>query len=73
MAEEIFCSGAVVLVVDASVGVTDQDAAIVKRRLDELGYGADFWVHDLPGGAPRLSRPAGGYPCRNDRARSCAG
>jgi len=29
--------------------------------LDELAYEPDFWVHDLPGGAPRLSRPAGGY------------
>ena len=29
--------------------------------LDELAYEGDFWVHDLPGGAPRLSRPAGGY------------
>jgi N-acyl-D-aspartate/D-glutamate deacylase len=29
--------------------------------LDELAYLPDRTVHDLPGGAPRLTRPAGGY------------
>jgi N-acyl-D-aspartate/D-glutamate deacylase len=29
--------------------------------LDELGYRPDRTVHDLPGGAPRLTRPAGGF------------
>jgi N-acyl-D-aspartate/D-glutamate deacylase len=29
--------------------------------LDELEYRPDRTVHDLPGGAPRLTRPAGGF------------
>ena len=29
--------------------------------LDELTYGQDEFVHDLPGGGARLRRPAGGY------------
>jgi N-acyl-D-amino-acid deacylase len=29
--------------------------------LDELHYDHDLFVHDLPGGAPRLTRPPGGF------------
>jgi N-acyl-D-aspartate/D-glutamate deacylase len=29
--------------------------------LDELDYRPDRTVHDLPGGAPRLTRPPGGF------------
>jgi len=29
--------------------------------LDELEYGPDRTVHDLPDGAPRLTRPPGGF------------
>ncbi len=29
--------------------------------LDELGYQPDSFVHDLPGGGPRLTRPPGGF------------
>ena len=36
--------------------------------LDELDYRADRTVHDLPGGAPRLTRPPGGF-----RATAVAG
>ncbi len=34
---------------------------LVVFRLDELDYGPDRFVHDLPGGAPRLTRPPGGF------------
>jgi N-acyl-D-aspartate/D-glutamate deacylase len=34
---------------------------VVVFALDELEYAHDTFVHDLPGGAPRLTRPAGGY------------
>jgi N-acyl-D-amino-acid deacylase len=36
-------------------------ADLVVFALDELTYLPDSFVHDLPGGAPRLTRPAGGY------------
>ena len=29
--------------------------------LDELAYEPERFVSDLPGGAPRLTRPAGGF------------
>ncbi len=34
---------------------------LVVFALDELDYGPDRFVHDLPGGAPRLTRPPGGF------------
>ncbi|HEU5309516.1 MAG TPA: amidohydrolase family protein [Acidimicrobiia bacterium] len=34
---------------------------VVVFALDELDYRADRTVHDLPGGAPRLTRPPGGF------------
>ncbi len=34
---------------------------VVVFALDELAYRPDRIVHDLPGGAPRLTRPAGGF------------
>jgi N-acyl-D-aspartate/D-glutamate deacylase len=34
---------------------------LVVFALDELYYGPDRFVHDLPGGAPRLTRPPGGF------------
>jgi N-acyl-D-amino-acid deacylase len=34
---------------------------VVVFALDELVYAPDQFVDDLPGGAPRLTRPAGGY------------
>jgi N-acyl-D-aspartate/D-glutamate deacylase len=34
---------------------------VVVFALDELDYRPDRTVHDLPGGAPRLTRPAGGF------------
>jgi N-acyl-D-aspartate/D-glutamate deacylase len=34
---------------------------VVVFALDELDYPPDRTVHDLPGGAPRLTRPPGGY------------
>jgi N-acyl-D-aspartate/D-glutamate deacylase len=34
---------------------------VVVFALDELEYGADRTVHDLPGGGPRLTRPPGGF------------
>jgi N-acyl-D-aspartate/D-glutamate deacylase len=34
---------------------------LVVFALDELNYQPDSFVHDLPGGAPRLTRPPGGY------------
>jgi len=36
-------------------------ADLVVFSLDELHYDADEFVHDLPGGGPRLRRPEGGY------------
>ncbi|HXY91623.1 MAG TPA: amidohydrolase family protein, partial [Acidimicrobiia bacterium] len=33
----------------------------VVFALDELDYAHDGFVHDLPGGGPRLTRPPGGY------------
>jgi N-acyl-D-aspartate/D-glutamate deacylase len=41
---------------------------IAVFALDELDYRADRTVHDLPGGAPRLTRPPGGF-----RATAVAG
>lgn len=41
---------------------------LVVFALDELSYRPDSFVHDLPGGAPRLTRPPGGY-----RATAVAG
>ncbi len=41
---------------------------LVVFALDELAYGPEWFVHDLPGGAPRLTRPPGGY-----RATAVAG
>ena len=34
---------------------------LVVFALDELAYAPEMFVHDLPGGAPRLTRPAGGF------------
>ena len=34
---------------------------LVVFALDELGYRPDSFVHDLPGGGPRLTRPPGGF------------
>jgi N-acyl-D-amino-acid deacylase len=34
---------------------------VVVFSLDELDYRGDRTVHDLPGGAPRLTRPPGGF------------
>jgi N-acyl-D-amino-acid deacylase len=34
---------------------------LVVFALDELSYLPDTFVHDLPGGAPRLTRPPGGF------------
>jgi N-acyl-D-amino-acid deacylase len=34
---------------------------LVVFALDELAYEPEAFVHDLPGGAPRLTRPAGGF------------
>lgn len=34
---------------------------VVVFALDELAYRPDRTVHDLPGGAPRLTRPSGGF------------
>jgi N-acyl-D-amino-acid deacylase len=34
---------------------------LVVFALDELSYEPDAFVHDLPGGAPRLTRPPGGF------------
>ena len=34
---------------------------LVVFALDELGYQPDSFVHDLPGGGPRLTRPPGGF------------
>jgi N-acyl-D-aspartate/D-glutamate deacylase len=34
---------------------------LVVFALDELVYQPDAFVHDLPGGGPRLSRPPGGF------------
>jgi N-acyl-D-amino-acid deacylase len=34
---------------------------VVVFALDELDYRPDHVVHDLPGGAPRLTRPPGGF------------
>jgi len=34
---------------------------LVVFALDELRYEHDTFVHDLPGGAARLTRPAGGF------------
>jgi N-acyl-D-aspartate/D-glutamate deacylase len=34
---------------------------ITVFALDELDYRPDRTVHDLPGGAPRLTRPPGGF------------
>ena len=34
---------------------------LVVFALDELDYLPDRFVHDLPGGAPRLTRPPGGF------------
>ena len=36
-------------------------ADLVVFALDELAYLPDSFVRDLPGGAPRLTRPAGGF------------
>jgi N-acyl-D-amino-acid deacylase len=38
-----------------------QAGDIVVFALDELEYRPDRTVHDLPGGAPRLTRPPGGF------------
>jgi N-acyl-D-aspartate/D-glutamate deacylase len=49
-------------------GITDRgrvEAGLVADltvfALDELAWHTDEFVHDLPGGAPRLRRPAGGF------------
>ena len=44
-------------------GVIDVGNAgdLVVFALDELSYEPESFVHDLPGGAPRFTRPAGGY------------
>ena len=34
---------------------------VVVFALDELAYRPEQFVHDLPGGAPRLTRPPGGF------------
>jgi N-acyl-D-aspartate/D-glutamate deacylase len=34
---------------------------LVVFALDELSYRPEAFVHDLPGGAPRLTRPPGGF------------
>jgi hypothetical protein len=34
---------------------------VVVFALDELAYRPESFVYDLPGGAPRLTRPAGGF------------
>ena len=34
---------------------------LVVFALDELSYAPDTFVSDLPGGAPRLTRPPGGF------------
>jgi N-acyl-D-amino-acid deacylase len=34
---------------------------LVVFALDELHYDMESFVHDLPGGAPRLTRPPGGF------------
>jgi N-acyl-D-amino-acid deacylase len=36
-------------------------ADLTVFALDELSYRAGEFVHDLPGGGPRLTRPAGGF------------
>jgi N-acyl-D-amino-acid deacylase len=41
---------------------------LVVFALDELAYEPESFVHDLPGGAPRLTRPPGGF-----RATAVAG
>ena len=42
--------------------VTERGAGdLVVFALDELAYEPEAFVHDVPGGAPRLTRPAGGY------------
>ena len=52
-------------------GVVAPGAAgdLVVFALDELDYGHDAFVHDLPGGAPRLTRPPGGFPRRSSPGR----
>jgi N-acyl-D-amino-acid deacylase len=49
-------------------GITDRGrvepglvADLTVFSLDELSWEVDEFVHDLPGGAPRLRRPPGGY------------
>jgi N-acyl-D-aspartate/D-glutamate deacylase len=34
---------------------------LVVFAMDELDYAPDLFVHDLPGGGPRLTRPPGGF------------
>jgi N-acyl-D-aspartate/D-glutamate deacylase len=41
---------------------------LVVFDVDELQYAPDSFVHDLPGGAPRLTRAPGGF-----RATAVAG
>jgi cytosine/adenosine deaminase-related metal-dependent hydrolase len=36
-------------------------ADLTVFALDELHWDDDVFVHDLPGGSPRLRRPPGGY------------
>ena len=45
---------------------------LVVFALDELHYDHDLFVHDLPGGAPRLTRPPGGFRVTRFRAPSCS-
>jgi N-acyl-D-aspartate/D-glutamate deacylase len=46
---------------DRGVVTPGRAGDLVVFGLDELRYGDDRFVHDLPGGAPRLTRPAGGF------------
>jgi N-acyl-D-amino-acid deacylase len=46
---------------DRGVVRPGQAGDLVVFALDELAYEPETFVHDLPGGAPRLTRPPGGF------------
>ena len=46
---------------DRGIVAPGHAADLVVFALDELSYTPDSFVHDLPGGAPRLTRPPGGF------------
>ena len=46
---------------DRGVVAPGRAGDLVVFALDELAYEPESFVHDLPGGAPRLTRPPGGF------------